>query len=411
MLVRLHRMTKERFKELLDSQRRLAMGEIKMKHADALRDHLTLVYAIQTEHPLLKERFKRKKIVIRPQAYAKVKQALDLILDQMPGELKFSPRVQHNALKLACAFTLPSYFGQADDKLEVTEQALNLALKFLVEEIAVRQQVEIDIDAVLFALGISEINRFLDRVQKARAGVASVERTEAPELFETNLGRDAQYLAMDLRARKRFRDCEATLSKEVGKPWETLEESTRQFLVTGDLLLALLQETSNGHVDFAPAVIEYSKAIEHELAEKLFGSFRKRVKMEALDESFYETSQLEASDTPSDLRFFRTTLKTIRAYLNESGPVTLGSIVHFMRQTTHQRYVSVPVIARFREFLQSSAELGGLIDAGFTNRLQEFTESYRNRAAHTGAISRSEAENCRQALLSDSGLLRKLTSV
>jgi len=405
MVVRLHRMTKERFKELLDSQRRLAMGEIKMKFADAMRDHLTLVYAIQTEHEFVKGRFKPKRVVIRPAAFEKVKKALDLILEQMPGELKFSPRVQNNALKLASAFSLPSFFAQSGEKLEISEEALNLALKFLVEEIAVRQQVEIDIDSVLFALGISEINRFMERLSKAREQARAAEEREGAELFEVAVGRDAAFLTLDLRGRKRYRVCEAKLSKEIGRVWETLGGSTRQFLVTGDLLLEMMSENSNGNLDFAPVVMEYSKALEHELAERVFAKFRKEVGGDAREDSLFDSSSLEGHETPSDLRFFRTTLGILRDYLRGSGELTLGAIVHFLRQASLDKYQSVPVVKKFRDFLASDAGYQRICEGRFLLDLQEFTQKYRNRAAHLASLGRSDAEACRAVLMAPDQLL------
>jgi hypothetical protein len=154
MLVRLHRMTKERFKELARSQKELAMGRIKMQFADQIRDHLVLVYAIQTEHELVKDKFRKKNIIIREEAFKKLEQATNLILNQLKEQVRFSARVQRNALKLASAFSLTSFFTQGSEKLEITSDALDLALKFFVEEVAIRQKVEIETIEVLQELGI-----------------------------------------------------------------------------------------------------------------------------------------------------------------------------------------------------------------------------------------------------------------
>jgi hypothetical protein len=63
MLVRLHKMTRERYEELRRAQRKLAMGEMEFNLAQKIRDHLNLVYAIQTENPLIRNlNFKKKKI-------------------------------------------------------------------------------------------------------------------------------------------------------------------------------------------------------------------------------------------------------------------------------------------------------------------------------------------------------------
>ena len=154
MLVRLHRMTKERFKELARSQKELAMGRIKMQFADQIRDHLVLVYAIQTEHELVKDKFRKKNIIIREESFKKLEQATNSILNQLKEQVRFSARVQRNALKLASAFSLTSFFTQGSEKLEITSDALDLALKFFVEEVAIRQKVEIETVEVLQELGI-----------------------------------------------------------------------------------------------------------------------------------------------------------------------------------------------------------------------------------------------------------------
>jgi hypothetical protein len=154
MLVRLHRMTKERFKELARSQKELAMGRIKMQFADQIRDHLVLVYAIQTEHELVKDKFRKKNIIIREETFKKLEQATNSILNQLKEQVRFSARVQRNALKLASAFSLTSFFAQDSEKLEITSDALDLALKFFVEEVAIRQKVEIETVEVLQELGI-----------------------------------------------------------------------------------------------------------------------------------------------------------------------------------------------------------------------------------------------------------------
>ncbi|NIR86122.1 hypothetical protein GWO13_00565, partial [Candidatus Bathyarchaeota archaeon] len=85
MLCRLHTLTKQRYVEIAQSQMRLAFGEIDIeKGARKVRDHLTLVYAIETEHPLVKGRFPYKPVMITPQAYDLIGEARKAILEQIP---------------------------------------------------------------------------------------------------------------------------------------------------------------------------------------------------------------------------------------------------------------------------------------------------------------------------------------
>ncbi len=149
MLVRMHRMTKERLGELSRSQRDLAMGRMKMRLADQIRDHLTLVYAVQTEHPLVSARFPRKQVVLREGFFDALEHAQEALLRQIEGRILFSIRVRQNAIKLAGALALLSSFRGDLARLEIPDEARDLALRFFVEEIAVRQKVAVDVNAVL----------------------------------------------------------------------------------------------------------------------------------------------------------------------------------------------------------------------------------------------------------------------
>ncbi|MFA7236932.1 MAG: hypothetical protein WC058_08710 [Phycisphaeraceae bacterium] len=155
MLVRMHRMTKERLRELSRNQRDLAMGRLRMGLARDIRDHLTLIYAIQTRHPLVKDRFKPKKIVVRESFFEALDAAQETILEQIKGQLQFSVRVRQNALKLAGTLSLFSFFRDSSDRLEITDEARTPALKFFVEEVAIRQKVAVSIDTVYDTLGLT----------------------------------------------------------------------------------------------------------------------------------------------------------------------------------------------------------------------------------------------------------------
>ncbi len=60
MLLRFHPMTRERFRAVEASAERLDLGEIDFADASSLRDHLTLVHAIETRHPLVAHRVPRE---------------------------------------------------------------------------------------------------------------------------------------------------------------------------------------------------------------------------------------------------------------------------------------------------------------------------------------------------------------
>jgi len=151
MLCRLHRLTKERFVEIAKSQMRLALGEIDTeKGARKVRDHLTLVYAIETRHPLVKGRFPSRPVMITPQAYDMIKKARELILEHIPRDVvAFSARLEKRAMRFACAASLLNYFHSNLDYVPVSEDALKYATQLYVEEASVRSREEFKPEEVL----------------------------------------------------------------------------------------------------------------------------------------------------------------------------------------------------------------------------------------------------------------------
>jgi hypothetical protein len=144
MLCRLHRLTKQRFVEIAESQMRLAFGEIDIeKGAQKIRDHLSLVYAVETEHHLTSGRFPAKPVMLTPKAQQMLMKARKAILQEIPREVvPFSARLEDRAIRFACAASLLSYFESNLDYVPVNEDALNYAVQLYVEEASVRSQEE-----------------------------------------------------------------------------------------------------------------------------------------------------------------------------------------------------------------------------------------------------------------------------
>ena len=151
MLCRLHRLTKERFIEITKSQMKLALGVIDVeKDAQKIRDHLTLVYAIETGHPLVAKRFRFKPVMITPQVFEVIGKARAAILERIPERIvKFSARLEDKALRFACAASLMDYFHDDRDFIPVSEEALKYATQLYVEEASIRSKEAFKPDEVL----------------------------------------------------------------------------------------------------------------------------------------------------------------------------------------------------------------------------------------------------------------------
>jgi len=158
MLCRLHRLTIDRFKEIADAQQRVKLGTAKFDIAELIRDHATLMYAIQTQHPLIKDELPQKPILLTEKDYDKMIEARQAILEHLKYEkdIPFSPRLEWRALQLASAMTLMSYFKIPADKdvLPIDPYALRLGIRFYVEEASIRSKEEFSPEHVLFDLGI-----------------------------------------------------------------------------------------------------------------------------------------------------------------------------------------------------------------------------------------------------------------
>jgi hypothetical protein len=155
MLCRLHRLTKQRFVEIAQSQMRLAFGEIDIeKGAKQIRDHLTLIHAIETGHPLVRARFPAKPVLIAQEAYRLIEQARDEILRQIPKEyVTFSARLEDRALRFACAASLLNFFGSNQEHIPVSADAMKYAVQLYVEEASVRSKQEFRAEDVLAKIG------------------------------------------------------------------------------------------------------------------------------------------------------------------------------------------------------------------------------------------------------------------
>ena len=140
MLCRLHKMTKERFKALSESQRKLILGKLSFDLAENIRDHLTLVYAIQTNHPLVSEKFQPKKIILTEKLVEILEKVDDMLLGEFEDtELLYSSvRLAERAIKIASAGALVSYFKSPEDYLEMADTEINYAVKFYIEEMNIR---------------------------------------------------------------------------------------------------------------------------------------------------------------------------------------------------------------------------------------------------------------------------------
>jgi len=139
MLLRFHPMTRERFRAVESSAERLELGELDFALAGRIRDHLTLVYAIETGHPLVAGKFRARAVRLDRSLYDELRGVSEAAL-KTTRYPKFSPRLKSRAVRLAAAATLLTYFADADPgALTIGPVAAEFARRFYEEEIRARE--------------------------------------------------------------------------------------------------------------------------------------------------------------------------------------------------------------------------------------------------------------------------------
>jgi len=139
MLLRFHPMTRERFRAVESSAERLELGEIEFELAGQIRDHLTLVHAIETGHPLVASRFRRRPVNLERPLYDALREVSEKALKTTTFP-KFSPRLKSRAVRLAAASALLTYFHDPTSPgLPIGAAETDFARRFYEEEVRARE--------------------------------------------------------------------------------------------------------------------------------------------------------------------------------------------------------------------------------------------------------------------------------
>ncbi len=135
MLLRFHPMTRARFRAVEESAERLELGEITFDLSPKIRDHLLLVHAVQTGHPLVSGRFSPRPIRLARNLYDRLREVSEegLARSDHPN---FSPRLKSRAVKLAATAGLLAFFGgPGRDAVDLGAREIEFARRFYEAEI------------------------------------------------------------------------------------------------------------------------------------------------------------------------------------------------------------------------------------------------------------------------------------
>jgi hypothetical protein len=176
----------------------------------------------------------------------------------------------------------------------------------------------------------------------------------------------------------------SNVETEIGSiNWRKLEEKSKLFITTAEVLREFLQ-VFNDNLDYSPPTLNYCKAVENELNEKLLFPFKK----------YYESKQIKLrnSDYESKLFFVIT---------NDDLKLTLGEHVFILRRIVNNKQLT-NIELEYKRFIMISnpSSLGRL-----NQRINIITKYYRNPSGHTEVMDQKKCLECRNYILTQDGVL------
>ncbi len=178
--------------------------------------------------------------------------------------------------------------------------------------------------------------------------------------------------------------------------WDSLDELSKEFLAMGEYLYSKLQ--ADKPLDFSPAILQYCRSLEHELAQKTFIPFIIKLIGEKGDEL---TIFLEKDKTNSKVSKFVGTITKCRRDGMEKFNLTLGDMAWILNLAVNSdtTVTESPLLFSLRHFISSDDHKAVKIDKTILSKLslQEIID-FRNSCAHPSKLERESAEKCKKMI-------------
>jgi hypothetical protein len=181
--------------------------------------------------------------------------------------------------------------------------------------------------------------------------------------------------------------------------WERLEELSKQYLPSAEFIFLQLSNLIN--TDFSPFIIQYCRALETELLNKIFRAYIDEIKAKNtnIEVEFawdFEKKENGQPNNENTLKF----AKQLKGYLNTGRSqwfFELGNMELYLRYLTGNTSKKSPILIDLKKFLLTYFE-ENILELEFLNELNRITKEYRNRAAHSDIITLDEAKKGRKEI-------------
>lgn len=186
---------------------------------------------------------------------------------------------------------------------------------------------------------------------------------------------------------------EVMLSKWFEFEWDKLENLSKSYLPTAELLFSQLSKIESA--DLSPFIIQYCRALENELLKKIFRAYVQSLidRQINLEEKFaWDFGKKESGNFNNE-----NTLKIVKHLKNclknhsDRWFFELGGMVTNLKYLTGDSLSKSPVLKDLKEFVITYFE-ENLLEKKFLDELNRIKDSYRNKAAHPNKITIDEAK-------------------
>lgn len=165
-----------------------------------------------------------------------------------------------------------------------------------------------------------------------------------------------------------------------------LEDNSKKFIASAYLLEERFEKS--GVEDYAPFVLQFSRAIENELLNKIFLTYYPVLENELLN----ETNFLENEFNNNNSKIFA------KALYKKSEKFTLGTMViilSFIHSEDGKSLKSSELFKSFRKHILTYVKSDFLIKSNI-DALELITNEYRNKAAHVESVNKKESNDFKQ---------------
>ena len=168
-----------------------------------------------------------------------------------------------------------------------------------------------------------------------------------------------------------------------------LEANSIDFLASAKYLYNTIHK--NGLVDYSPYILQYCRALENEILQKLFHAYYKDFKNRIIDPKVFIDKDAEANTTKIFAGFL---LQKTENKKELKKMLALGQMNHIMQLVNSKETLDKsPLLKDFKKFIHKYFE-SKILDKEYLSNINKIIFKLRNKAAHPNILDLDKAKIC-----------------